>query len=107
MTRWRSFASFVLRGTPEDDLRHDSGTETTLKLCRTDVVRIRNRAYRHGFVVRKAREKRIHPRNLGGIQISDAKSGQILAGDGYALDTEEADEAIDRLLAEGRGYSAK
>ncbi|WP_043349009.1 hypothetical protein [Methylobacterium sp. B1] len=78
-----------------------------MKLNRTDVVRVRNRAYRHGFVVRKARERRIHPRNHGGIQISDAKSGQVLAGDGYALDTEEADEAIDRLLAEGRGYSVK
>ncbi|MET3409432.1 hypothetical protein [Methylobacterium sp. 1030] len=78
-----------------------------MKLSRTDVVRVRNRAYRHGFVARKGRERRVHPRHHGGIQISDAKTGLILAGDGYTLGTDEADKAIDDLLDRGYGHSVK
>jgi len=71
---------------------------------KTDITRVRHRARRHGMVVAKCRQRRIHDRNLGGLRIHDGRTEVVLAGERYDLDADSADDAIDRLLDEGHGW---
>lgn len=78
-----------------------------MNLDRTDIARVRHRAQRCGLTLTKRRPRRNDPRHLGGLRIMDGRTQQVLAGERYDLDADAADQAIDRLIAEGRAWNAR
>lgn len=72
-----------------------------VQVNKVDAARVSRRALSHGLAVRKGDVRHLGPRNHGGLQVVDPRTGTPLAGEIYDLDAAQADAAITAILRQG------